>query len=125
MQFLQDKFSDRKEVYFNSLIINEVNSDEISNFVKTLNIKTDNWNLLSGNSTQVKDFIQNDLGISLRLLPDSLQQVVPTQYVTLTDSNGHIRGYFDGATHKEVKGELLDAIDMLIREQYVKYKDSK
>ena len=125
LQFLQDSFKDQKEVQFKSLVVQNTTSEQVRDFIKALNINTRNWQVLFKDSLTVNRFVQNELGISYKVLPDSLHQVIPSVQVVLTDQNLHIRGYFDGATHKEVKGELLDAIDMLIREQYITYKDKK
>lgn len=123
LQFLQDRFKDRSELQFFSLVSNEVSDGDIKEFIQKLNIDTHNWQVLHSDSVRVNQFAQNQLFLKYKQLPDSLNQVVPTVQLVLVDQNLRIRGYFDGATHKEVKEELLDAIDMLIREQYVIYKD--
>jgi protein SCO1/2 len=123
LQFLQDRFKDRSELQFFSLVSNEVSDGDIQAFIQKLNIETHNWQVLHADSVRINQFAQNQLFLKYKQLPDSLNQVVPTVQLVLVDQNLRIRGYFDGATHKEVKEELLDAIDMLIREQFVIYKD--
>ena len=125
LQFLQERFKDRSELQFFSLIANSTNEEEIQEFVQTLNIDTHNWQILYSDSLSNNSFAQNRLFIKYKTLPDSLSQVVPSSDLVLVDQNLHIRGYFQGAVHKEVKEQLLDAIDMLIREQYVVYKKKR
>lgn len=125
LQFLQDRFKDRKEVQFAGLIVQNTSAEQVSDFCKTLDIDTQNWQILWADSLKSNDFARLKLSLRYKTLPDSLKQVVPNAQVVLVDQNLHIRGYFDGGVHKEVKGELLDAVDMLIREQYVSYKKKK
>ena len=125
LQFLQDRFKDRKEVQFSGLIVQNTSANEVSEFCKTLNIDPKNWQILWADSMKTNDFAQHKLSLRYKSLPDSLRQLVPNAQVVLVDQNLHIRGYFDGAVHKEVSGELLDAVDMLIREEYVSYKKKK
>ncbi len=48
-----------------------------------------------------------------------------SEFFVLVDKHGHIRGYFDGTIHKEVKQDLFDAIDILIKEEFVPLKGTK
>lgn len=125
LQYLQDRFSDSNNIQFVSLVHNETHAKDIQDFIKLLAIQTDNWQILYSDSIKNNNFAQEKLYFTYKNLPDSLNTVVPSVQVVLTDQNLHIRGYFDGSVHKETKGELLDAIDMLIREPYVIYKKKK
>ena len=123
MQFIQERFKDRNELQFFSLISNHSTQQELQDFISKLNIKTDNWQLIVSDSASNNNFAKNKLYLNYKKLPDSLNQVVPSVQVVLVDQNLRIRGYFDGAIHKEIKEKLVDAIDMLIREQFVIYKE--
>jgi len=125
LQFIQDRFNDRKDILIISLVTNNSDHTQIADYAKTLNIDQYNWRILHSDSTNIRRFLEEQLFINYKKLPDSLSQVVPSNEIILMDKNAHIRGYFDGGIHKEIKGKLVDAIDMLAREEFVVYRENK
>ena len=43
----------------------------------------------------------------------------------LVDKKGQVRGYFNGTEHKNVKQDLIDAIDILFKEEVVPLSGTK
>lgn len=125
LQFIQDRFKDRTDIQIISLVTNNSNKIQVSDYSKTLNINQHNWQIIQGDSTNIHRFFEQKLFINFKELPDSLAQVVTSNEIILMDKNRHVRGYFDGGIHKEVKGKLVDAIDMLAREEFIVYRDKE
>jgi len=125
LQFIQDRFQDRKDIRIISLVTNKSNKTQVTNYANTLNIDQHNWLVLHSDSTKIRRFLEDKLFVNYKELPDSLSHVVPSNEIILMDKNQHIRGYFDGGIHKEIKGKLVDAIDMLAREEFVVYRENE
>jgi hypothetical protein len=80
---------------------------------------THNWEFLSANQIQIDSFIYQKLYVK-----NMETSKIPTDIV-LIDFKGRIRGYFDGTTHKTVKQDVIDAIDILLKEVYVPLKEDR
>ncbi len=124
MSYIQNKFSDRKGLRFLSITVNpEHDSVEVlSDYADKVHAKTENWDFVTGDKEKIYDVAFN--GFFVSTMKDSIAPggFLHSSMLILVDKNGHIRGYFDGTVHKEIKEKLTDAIDILYKEDVVPLK---
>lgn len=126
MRYVQDKFSDRKELRFLSITVNpEADSVPVlKEYAKKVHANTDNWDFVTGNKDEIYDIAFN--GFFVNVAKDSIAEggFLHSQLLILVDKQGRVRGYFDGTVFSEMKKDLTDAIDILFREEAVPLKGS-
>ncbi|MDP3353521.1 MAG: SCO family protein [Flavobacteriaceae bacterium] len=119
IKYLQQKFDNDKNVQFLVISTTEIDSNQLKEMADKVTQNTTNWHFVSTNQTETTNFINNKLFIKN---VDAAQ--IPTDLV-LIDFRGRIRNYFDGTVHKTVKQDVIDAIDILLKELYVPLKEDR
>jgi protein SCO1/2 len=127
MSYLQKKFKDNINLRFLSITVNPENDSVavLADYAKKVHADTDSWDFVTGNKDSIYDVAFNGFFVSAQ--PDSIAPggFLHSGMLILVDKNAHIRGYFDGTTHKVIKEQLIDAIDILYKEDLVPLKGSK
>lgn len=127
MHYVQEKLKDRDDMKFLSITVNpEYDTPEIlADYAKKVHANTDNWDFVTGDKEKIYDIAFN--GFFVSAMRDSIAPggFLHSNMLILVDKQGHIRGYFDGTVHKEVKQNLIDAIDVLFTEEVVPLKGVK
>jgi len=119
LKYLQQKFDGNNKVQFLAISTSKIDSNELNELAQKVTQNSHNWHFVSANQTETTIFINNKLFIKS---VDKKQ--IPTDLV-LIDFKGRIRSYFDGTVHKTVKQEVIDAIDILLKELYVPLKEDR
>lgn len=127
MSYLQEKFKDNKNLRFLSITVNPEH-DSVSvlkEYAKKVHADTRNWDFVTGNKDSIYDIAFNGFFVSTQRDSIAPGGFLHSGMLILVDKNAHIRGYFDGTTHKEIKEKLIDAIDILYKEDVVPLKGKK
>lgn len=127
MSYLQDKFKDNKNLRFLSITVNPEH-DSVSvlkEYTKKVHADTKSWDFVTGNKDSIYDIAFNGFFVSTQRDSIAPGGFLHSGMLILVDKNAHIRGYFDGTTHKEIKEKLIDAIDILYKEDVVPLKGKK
>lgn len=124
MGYVQDKFKDRKDLRFVSITVNPEhdNVDVLKEYAEKVHADTKTWDFLTGDKDAIYDVAFNGFFVSAQRDSIAPGGFLHSGMLILVDKNAHIRGYFDGTTHKEIKEKLTDAIDVLYKEDYVPLK---
>lgn len=126
MSYIQENFKDRKELRFLSITVNPEHDSVLvlAEYAKKVHANTENWDFVTGNKDEIYDVAFN--GFFVSTMRDSIAPggFLHSSMLILVDKQGHIRGYFDGTVHKEIKEKLTDAIDILYKEEFVPLKGS-
>lgn len=124
MGYIQDNFKDRIDLRFLSITVNPEHDSipVLADYAKKVHANTDNWDFVTGSKDEIYDVAFN--GFFVSTMKDSIAPggFLHSSMLILVDKNGHIRGYFDGTIHKEIKEKLTDAIDILYKEDVVPLK---
>ena len=119
IKYLQQKFEDEKNVQFLAISMAELDANQLQEMTQKVTKKTDNWQFVTAKQSVINNFIHQKLFINkFEISP------IPTNLI-LIDFRGRIRGYFDGTIHKTVKHDLIDAIDILLKELFVPLKEDR
>ncbi|MDP2089112.1 MAG: redoxin domain-containing protein [Flavobacteriaceae bacterium] len=119
IKYLQQKFEGDKNVQFLAVSTTEIDANQLKEMAQKVTKNTENFYFVSANQLETDNFINKKLFI------DSIDnENIPTDLV-LIDFRGRIRSYFDGTVHKTVKQNLIDAIDILLKELYVPLKEDR
>ncbi len=127
MSYLQEKFKDNKNLRFLSITVNPEH-DSVSvlkEYAKKVHADTKNWDFVTGYKDSIYDIAFNGFFVSTQRDSIAPGGFLHSGMLILVDKNAHIRGYFDGTTHKEIKEKLIDAIDILYKEDVVPLKGKK
>lgn len=127
MSYLQEKFKDNKNLKFLSITVNPEH-DSISvlkKYAEKVHADTKSWDFVTGNKDSIYDIAFNGFFVSTQRDSIAPGGFLHSGMLILIDKNAHIRGYFDGTTHKEIKEKLIDAIDILYKEDVVPLKGKK
>ena len=119
IKYLQQKFESDKNVQFLAVSTTELAANQLKEMVQKVSKNTDNFYFVSANQLEINNFIKEKLFIE-----NMADENIPTDLV-LIDFRGRIRGYFDGTIHKTVKQDLIDAIDILLKELFVPLKEDR
>lgn len=119
LKYLQQKFAGNSQVQFLAISTSEMNSNDLNEFAHRVTKNNQNWHFISQSKELTADFISQKLFIE-----NYSPSEIPTDLV-LIDFRGRIRGYFDGTVHKTVKQNVIDAIDILLKEVFVPLKEDK
>lgn len=119
LKYLQQKFDGNNKVQFLAISTSKIDSNELNELAQKVTQNSHNWHFVSANQTETTNFINNKLFIK-----SVEKKQIPTDLV-LIDFKGRIRSYFDGTVHKTVKQEVIDAIDILLKELYVPLKEDR
>jgi protein SCO1/2 len=124
MGYVQNKFSDRKDLRFISITVNPEHDtvEVLKDYAEMVHANTENWDFLTGDKDAIYDVALNGFFVSAQKDEVAPGGFLHSQYLILIDKEGHIRGLFDGTIHKVVKEELGDAIDILFQEDHVPLK---
>lgn len=127
MSYLQEKFKDNKNLKFLSITVNPEH-DSVSvlkEYAEKVHADTKSWDFVTGNKDSIYDIAFNGFFVSTQRDSIAPGGFLHSGMLILVDKNAHIRGYFDGTTHKEIKEKLIDAIDILYKEDVVPLKGKK
>ena len=119
IKYLQQKFEGNNNVQFLSISTSEIDSNDLNELAQRVTQNSNNWHFVSANQIETTNFINNKLfvkSIEITQIPTDLD---------LIDFRGRIRSYFDGTVHKTVKQDVIDAIDILLKELYVPLKEDR
>ena len=89
--------------------------DKLADYALTNKIPVDQWNLLTGDKTEIYNlarksyFIEEEPGLS-----KSAKQFLHTENLVLIDGNGHIRGLYNGTLEAEVP-RISEDITILLK----------
>lgn len=119
LKYLHQKFEGTKNVQFVAISTTEINQNQLKKLADKVSKNTDNWQFVSANQSEIEAFFYNKLYVE-----KPISTKIPTDIV-LIDFKGRIRGYFDGTIHKTVKQDVIDAIDILLKEVYVPLKEDR
>ena len=119
IKYLQQKFEDEKNVQFLAVSTAEIEVNQLKEMAQKVTKNSDNWQFVAANQSVINDFINHKLFIKNVDVKN-----IPTKLVLL-DFRGRIRGYFNGTIHKTVKHDLIDAIDILLKELFVPLKEDR
>ena len=127
MKYIQDNFSDRKDLRFVSITVNPEHDtvEVLREYADMVHANTESWDFLTGSKEDIYDVALNGFFVSAQKDEVAPGGFLHSQYLILIDKEGHIRGLFDGTVHKTVKEELGDAIDILFKEDVVPLKGKK
>lgn len=128
MSYVQDKFKEKEDLRFVSITVNPEhdNVEVLADYAKKVHADTKTWDFLTGDKDKIYEIAFNGFFVSAQRDSIAPGGFLHSGMLILIDRNAHIRGYFDGTTHKEIKEKLTDAIDILYKEDYVPLKgDSK
>ncbi|MCC7332307.1 MAG: SCO family protein [Flavobacteriales bacterium] len=127
MGYLQSKFKDNKNLRFLSITVNP-EADSVSvlaDYAKKVHADTKSWHFVTGNKDSIYNVAFSGFFVSVQKDSIAPGGFLHSNMLILIDKNAHIRGYFDGTTHKVVKEQLIDAIDILYKEDVVPLKGKK
>jgi len=126
MSYVQDKFKDKEDLRFLSITVNPEHDtvEVLKEYAEKVHADTKTWHFLTGEKDKIYDIAFNGFFVSAQRDSIAPGGFLHSGMLILVDKNGHIRGYFDGTTHKEIKEKLTDAIDILYKEEYVPLKGS-
>lgn len=127
MGYLQSKFKDNKNLRFLSITVNP-EADSVSvlaDYAKKVHADTKSWHFVTGNKDSIYNVAFSGFFVSVQKDSIAPGGFLHSNMLILIDKNAHIRGYFDGTTHKIVKEQLIDAIDILYKEDVVPLKGKK
>ena len=120
-------YEKNKAVHFMSVSIDPVDDtpDVLAAYAKKQQAKAGKWDMVTGDSTQVYDFINKGL------LVDALQEKVAgekkftySNMFVLLDTHHRIRGYYE-ATMQEALSKLDDEIKVLLAEELRNIHDGR
>ncbi|WP_410219736.1 SCO family protein [Pedobacter sp.] len=127
-KYLKDiykEFEKNHLIQFVNLSVDYLNDQpqDLANYAKTFGLKGKTIDLLTGDSTQVKQFVRNGLRL------DAFYNVAEGKFVynnmfVLIDTKHRVRGYYE-ATSKEAVSKLEDEIKVLIAEELRNIKDGR
>lgn len=118
INYLQQKFKNNKNVQFLAVATTEMDAYQLKEMAQKVSKNADNFYFVSANHLETNNFIHK------KLFMDTDNQMIPTDLV-LIDFRKRIRSYFDGTVHKTVKQDLIDAIDILLKELFVPLKEDR
>lgn len=127
MSYIQNKFKDNKNLRYLSITVNPEH-DSVSvlrAYADKVHADTKSWDFVTGNKDSIYEIAFNGFFVSAQRDSIAPGGFLHSGMLILVDKNAHIRGYFDGTTHKEVKEQLIDAIDILYKEDVVPLKGKK
>lgn len=127
MAYLQEHLKDNKNLRFLSITVNPQH-DSVSvlkEYAKKVHADTENWSFVTGDVDSIYDIAFNGFFVSTQRDSIAPGGFLHSGMLILVDKNAHIRGYFDGTTHKVIKEQLIDAIDILYKEDVVPLKGKK
>ena len=127
MSYIQEKFKDNKNLRFLSITVNPEHDSVsvLAEYAKKVHADTKSWDFVTGNKDSIYDIAFNGFFVSTQRDSIAPGGFLHSGMLILIDKNAHIRGYFDGTTHKEIKEKLIDAIDILYKEDVVPLKGKK
>ena len=127
MGYVQRKIDDRDDLRFISITVNPEhdNVQVLKEYADKVHADTKNWDFLTGDKDKIYDIAFNGFFVSVGKDEVAPGGFLHSQFLILVDQNGHIRGLFDGTIHKVVKQDLIDAIDILLKEKYLSMKGEK
>lgn len=127
MGYIQDKFSDRKDLRFISITVNPEHdtAEVLKDYAEMVHANTETWDFLTGDKEKIYEVAMKGFFISAQEDEIAPGGFLHSQYLVLVDKQGHVRGMFDGTVHKVVKEDLGDAIDILFKEEVVPLKGKK
>ncbi|GAB4248675.1 MAG: hypothetical protein Kow0079_00950 [Vicingaceae bacterium] len=125
LKFIQDKFKERKDFKIVSFTVNPEHDtvEVLADYAKKVHADESNWSFATGPKKDIYDLAFNGFFVSASR--DSLAPggFLHSGMIILLDKKGRIRGYFDGTVHKTIKEDLVDAIDILYKEEFVALKE--
>jgi len=124
MSYIQSKFKDNQNLRYLSITVNPEH-DSVSvlrAYADKVHADTKSWDFVTGNKDSIYEIAFNGFFVSAQRDSIAPGGFLHSGMLILVDKNAHIRGYFDGTTHKEVKERLIDAIDILYKEDVVPLK---
>lgn len=127
ISYLQEKFKDNVNLRYLSITVNPEH-DSVSvlkEYAKKVHADTKSWDFVTGNVDSIYSVAFNGFFVSTQRDSIAPGGFLHSGMLILVDKNAHIRGYFDGTTHKEIKEKLIDAIDILYKEDVVPLKGTK
>lgn len=127
MLYLQEKFKDKKNLRYLSITVNPENDsvEVLKEYSERIHADTKSWDFVTGNKDSIYDIAFKGFFVSAQRDSIAPGGFLHSGMLILIDKNAHIRGYFDGTTHKDVKELLIDAIDILYKEDVVPLKGKK
>jgi protein SCO1/2 len=97
----------------------------LSAYAKTINANAGKWDLLTGDSLQIKRLVKNGLLLdALKINQDGKSKFTFTNMFVLLDSQHRIRGYYE-ATNQEALSKLDDEIKVLVAEELRNTRDGR
>lgn len=127
MSYIQDKYKGHPNLRLVSITVNPENDskDVLKEHADKVHADTKNWDFLTGNKDSIYNLAFNGFFVSAQRDSIAPGGFLHSGMLVLVDKNAHIRGYFDGTIHKVVKEQLIDAIDILYKEDVVPLKGVK
>ncbi|MBS3993391.1 MAG: hypothetical protein KGZ87_06725 [Bacteroidetes bacterium] len=119
MKYLQQKFATNSQVQFLAIATDGISVSVLNLLANKVTKNHKNWFFVTQSKEFTSDFI------SQKLYADRNNSIQIPHELVLIDFRGRIRGYFDGTVHKTVKQNLIDAIDILLKEVFVPLKEDK
>lgn len=127
MGYVQQKFKGVDGLRFLSITVNPEHDSIaiLKEHANTVHADTQTWDFVTGSKAAIYDIAFKGFFVSAQ--EDSIAPggFLHSQYLILVDRKGHVRGHFDGTIHKVVKQELIDAIDILFKEDVVPLKGTE
>jgi len=108
-----------------SMDINHDQPSVLASYAKTIDAKSGKWDLLTGDSTEVFNFIKNGLLLdAMKTRTGKETKFTFNNMIVLLDIQHRIRGYYE-ATNQEALSKLDDEIKVLIAEELRNMRDGR
>ncbi len=114
-------------LHFMSVTVNPTEDEPavLLKYANQLSANTSKWDLLTGDSTQVYQFVNKGLFLdALKTTKDGESKFIYSNMFVLLDSQRRIRGYYE-ATNTEALSKLDDEIKVLIAEELRNMRDGR
>lgn len=121
---LQKHFYDIKDFHLVSYTVNpEHDSVEVlKNYAENIRAIDSLWDFVTGPKDEIYELGYK--GYMVNAMEDEMAEggFLHSQWLVLVDKKGRIRGYFDGTSTSETNN-LMDAIEILFKEEFVPLKE--
>ena len=127
MKYIQDKFKGRKNFRLLSMTVNPAHDtvEVLKEYANKVHADEANWDFVTGKDSAIYDLAFS--GYFVNAMKDTIAPggFLHSDQLILVDKKGQVRGYFNGTEHKNVKQDLIDAIDILFKEEVVPLSGTK
>jgi len=127
MQAFNKSYEKNTMVHFMGVTIDSKNDQPsvLANYAKEVSAKPGKWDLLTGDSLQINQFIKKGLLLdALKTIEKKEAKFTFSNMFVLLDTHHRIRGYYE-ATNQQALSKLDDEIKVLIAEELRNMRDGR